>query len=80
MLTGDHRKDWAMPDTDCWVADENGNWLKGKVMSFAPGGYLVMLMGEHSSVRKVREYEIRPRDMYSYGKDKPSTGPLEKRK
>lgn len=79
MLTGDHRKDWALPDTDCWVANDDGTWSKGKVMTFAPGGYIVLLMGENGT-RKVREHEIRPRDMYSYGNDKPNDGPLEKRK
>ncbi len=79
MLTGDHRNDWAMPDTDCWVSLENGTWVKGKVMTFAPGGYLVLLSGGNGT-RKVREYEIRPRDMYSYGKDMPGSPPAEKRK
>jgi len=80
MHLGDHRKDWALPDTDCWVNIGDETWVKGRVMSFAPGGYLVLIMGAEGGARKVREYEIRPRDMFSYNKDQPAELPLERRK
>lgn len=79
MMTGDKRNDWALPDTDCWVAMEDGTWAKAKVLSFAAGGYIVMMM-DPPGTRKVREHEIRPRDMYNFGKDAPNVPIGERRK
>ena len=83
MSAFDKRADWAMPGSECWVVVEDGEWVKGRVVSFAGGGYLIMVEGEKSYTATKRECEIRPRDMYNYGKDKPehvAAGATERRK
>ncbi len=71
MSAFDKREDWAMPGTDCWVALDDGTWEKGRVVSFAGGGYIILVEGENSYTTKRREHQIRPRDLYNFGKDKP---------
>jgi RNA polymerase subunit RPABC4/transcription elongation factor Spt4 len=71
MSAFDKREDWALPGAECWVAEDDGSWHKGRVVSFAGGGYVVIIEGEKSRTAKRREHQIRPRDMYNYGKDKP---------
>ncbi|HPF41666.1 MAG TPA: hypothetical protein P5081_18990 [Phycisphaerae bacterium] len=71
MSAFDKRADWALPGTECWAVDDNGDWVKARVVSFAGGGYLILFEGEKSCTRTRKECQIRPRDMYNYGKDKP---------
>lgn len=71
MSAFDKRADWALPGSECWVVEDSGEWIKGRVVSFAGRGYLIMVEGEKSYTATKRECEIRPRDMYNYGKDKP---------
>ncbi len=71
MSAFDKRADWAMPGSECWVVEDSGEWVKGRVISFAGRGYLILVEGEKSHTATKRECEIRPRDMYNYGKDKP---------
>lgn len=73
MFLNDHRHDWMMPGDMVWIADSTGDWGKGAIVGMLGMGYAVQL--EAGGVANVREHQIRPRDLYRYGRDRPETCP-----
>lgn len=78
MFLNDSRRDWMVPGDLIWVADGNGEWQKGAIFGLLGMGYAVQLEG--GGVVNKREYEIRPRDLYNYGRDKPQVTAVERRR
>lgn len=73
MILNDQRNDWMMPGDLVWVADKSGNWQKGAISGMLGMGYAVQVEG--GGMIKIREHEMRPRDLYCYNRDKPETCP-----
>ena len=78
IMMGDRREDWAVPQTDCWVAQDDGSWSKGRILSVGPTEFIVSIEGGPAVTR--REFQLRPRDKFKYGKDRPVGEPSENRR
>jgi len=78
IVMGDRREDWAAPQTDCWVAQDDGSWSKGRILSVGPTDFIVSIESGPAVTR--REFQLRPRDKFKYGKDRPVGEPSENRR